>query len=534
VTPAVAGALARTIALATATALIGALVVAAGTPASALYAGPLASVVNANVPTSTSGTNLDAVRVTAPSACNSAATRHVAKIVAASATDPADQVAASAWVGDTLYYASQYGLPGPVTVRFSSWQQLATSKGQQIVPGRYEFVLRCQESEFLGSIVEQWSGGVIFSSPTAWSAISPAPPRAVPTTTLLTAAPAETDWPPTLIATVSGDDSSPPTGSVEFFDGTASLGSIDLDASGAARWGHRLFVAGTHAITGVYSGDHTFQSSTGTVSVDVTQAVFRTRTTLSVDPPSGPAYQAVTLGGHVIDYDAPGAAAPLGSCTFFDGAATVGTAPVGADRSCTMTSSAFAPGDHQFAIVFTPTDPLQYEPSTSEAKAATYVDGGDGQTVVVTVPAGELSIFTPYTQTNPLDLGDMVLAADGSSFSATAEFREVTVTDTRAGNPGWTASLTRADFVGPDGSIPARFSGLVDLVPRYVVGNALTSIDVRDIPPNYPQSGPVAFAWTSEGAGTGTVGITADFVLEGVPTSTGPGRYTATVTFTVA
>lgn len=325
-----------------------------------------------------------------------------------------------------------------------------------------------------------------------------------------------------------------PTGSVEFFDGTSSLGSIDVNASGAARWEHRLFAAGTHAITAVYSGDRTFQSSTGIVSVVVTQAIFGTHTTLSVDPPSGPAYQAIRLSGHVIDNDAPWAAAPDGSCRFSDGATTVGSAPVDAAGDCTMTSSAFAPGDHLFTLVFTPADPLLYEPSTSGVTVATYVDGGDGQTLVVTVPVGALSIFTPYTPERPLDLGDMVLALNGSSFSATAEFREVTVIDTRAGNPGWTASLTRADFIGPAGSIPARFSGLIDLVPRYVAGNALVSIRVRDISPHSLGSGPLAFAWASQGAGTGTVGITADFVLEGVPTSTKPGRYTATVTFTVA
>lgn len=524
----------RIIASTAATAMAGALVIGVTGPASAVYAGPLASVMNANVPTSPSGTNLDAVRVTAPSACDAAAGWHVTKIVSVTPTHPADQAAASAWVGDNLYYGSRFGLPGPLTTRSRSWQQLADANGRQIVPGRYEFVLRCQESEFLGSTFEQWSGAVTFSSPTAWSAVTPSPPRSLPTTTQVTTSPAETDWPPSLIATVSAVDSATPTGTVNFFDGTTSLGSIDVDASGVARWEHRLFAAGAHEITAVYSGDHTFQSSTGTASVDVTQAVSQTHTTLSVDPPSGPAYQAVTLRGHVIDNDAPGAAAPVGSCLFVDGTSSVGTAPVDVTGACSMTSSAFAPGDHTFAIVFSPADPLRYKSSTSVVTVASYADGGDGQTLVVTVPVGELSIFTPYTPERPLDLGDMVLAPNGTSFSATAEFREVTVTDTRAGNPGWTASLTRADFTGPAGSIPARFSGLIDLVPRYVAGNALASIRVRDISPHSLGSGPLPFAWASQGAGTGTVSIAANFVLEGVPTSTEPGRYTATVTFTVA
>ena len=107
-----------------------------------MYAGPLAPVVNANVPTRQR-------RRPGP--------------------------------GDNLYYGSRFGLPGLLTTRSRGWQQLADANGQQIVPGRYEFVLRCQEPEFLGSTFEQWSGAVTFASPTAWSAVTPSPPRALPT-----------------------------------------------------------------------------------------------------------------------------------------------------------------------------------------------------------------------------------------------------------------------------------------------------------------------------------------------------------------
>jgi hypothetical protein len=139
-------------------------------PASAFDAGALQSVTNTTG--GTTGTNQDVVQVSAPAACDAAATRHVVKILAVTANVPAQQSLADAWVGDNLYAPSSVGLPGPITVEASNtWQGLAdnaTGGPQQLVPGVYHFVLRCQNS--VGTVInEEWSGGVVFSSPTAWS-----------------------------------------------------------------------------------------------------------------------------------------------------------------------------------------------------------------------------------------------------------------------------------------------------------------------------------------------------------------------------
>jgi hypothetical protein len=303
--------------------------------------------------------------------------------------------------------------------------------------------------------------------------------------------------------------------------------------------------AGTYNFTAIYSGDTTFDGSTGTATAGYVVSpapAAGTSVALSVSPTSGPAYQSVVATATVTNTTSA-AVTPVGSCTFRDGASVIGTSSVNASGVCTYTSSSFQGAGHSFSADFVPTDTGLFQPSSSNVVTASYAApqyAPDEQTVVVTVPVGNLSIFTPYTPANPLDLGDMVLAADGSSFSASAPFDAVTVTDTRAGNPGWSASLTRSDFVGADPTdrIDARYSGFEGVQGRYYTGNAIQSGDVvlTDVPANDPGyvAGPVTFASTAAGNGTGTVDILASFKLEGVPTSTQPGQYTSTVTFTVA
>jgi hypothetical protein len=311
-----------------------------------------------------------------------------------------------------------------------------------------------------------------------------------------------------------------------------------LNASGVATLVGAAPAGGSHTVAVTYAGDTVFEGTTASQAFTTVAApAAATTTTLSVSPLSGPAYQTVTLSGAVANTTTP-ATVPVGDCDFFDGATKVATVPVSATGACEYSSAAFGAGAHDFSAAFKPTSAALFVASTSSHVAATYdppLVTPDEQSIIVTVPAGNLSINTPYTPANPLNLGDLVLAANGSSYSASAVFDKVTITDTRAGNPGWAASLLRADFIGADGTIPAKYSGFEGVAPSYFTGNAVQSIIVTDVPANDPAyvSGPAQFARAAAGAGTGSVGVTGNFVLKGVPTSTKPGLYTTTVTFTV-
>jgi hypothetical protein len=228
----------RVIMTAVATAATGVMLFGAGGPAAAANAGPVAAVVNADDPTKSSGTSIDPVQITAPAACNPAATRHVTKITAVTPVHTADRAAARAWVGDNLYATVGVGLPGPLTVQSSnSWQGLADGFGQKLVPGRYDLVLRCQNN--VGTkIYEEWHGTVTFSSRTAWrgstgrttkagttTGATAAPGRTTPSAAAGAAAPSGTSSPTKSPASSAAPTSSSPSDSAAIADANNGRGT---------------------------------------------------------------------------------------------------------------------------------------------------------------------------------------------------------------------------------------------------------------------------------------------------------------------
>jgi sugar lactone lactonase YvrE len=71
----------------------------------------------------------------------------------------------------------------------------------------------------------------------------------------------------TLTATVTG--STTPTGSVNFYDGTASIGTVSLNGSGVAALTTTALSAATHIITAVYSGDGSYSAVTSSAVSEV-------------------------------------------------------------------------------------------------------------------------------------------------------------------------------------------------------------------------------------------------------------------------
>lgn len=267
---------------------------------------------------------------------------------------------------------------------------------------------------------------------------------------------------------------------------------------------------------------------------------------LAVTPSSGPAYQQVTLTGSV-----DGTVAAGSECSFADGDTLLSRTPVAADGTCRFTTSALGAGSHELTVTVRAdgtsartslpvTAGYAAEPGQGDGSLAGAAGTGAGSpatdgTVETTVPTGSLAIFTPYTPENPLDLGSMALSTDGRSYSASAPFDAVRISDTRAGDPGWSASLSFTDLTGGTGQrIDRHHLGFVEVTPRYVDGNAVTQVATTDIAPSPARAdGAWEFARAAAGAGTGAVDVTARIVLRDVPTSTLAGRYTTTITFTV-
>jgi large repetitive protein len=147
----------------------------------------------------------------------------------------------------------------------------------------------------------------------------------------------------TFTATVTGNGSIAPTGTVNFLDGATQIGSAAITGtSGVATFTTSALTSGTHAITAAYLGCPNDGPAT---SAPIVQTVNKTATatTLLAAPNPGIAGQAVTLTATV--KTAAGAATTNGTITFTDGATSLGTAALGANGTASV-SPILAPGPH--------------------------------------------------------------------------------------------------------------------------------------------------------------------------------------------
>jgi len=407
----------------------------------------------------------------------------------------------------------------------------------------------------------------INSAAGTWSQVFPAPPTTIATTTTLQVTPAS----PQLVGTsvtltvpvggvVAASGPNPTNGSIKFFDGATQIGSTQAWTGAAAVTQSTTTLAGgAHSLTAQYvPSGITFSGSTSTpVPYTITTPADATATALAVNPTSGNAGQVVTLTGTVAD-TAHAATIPVGSVSFFDNGAAVafaGPVAVNASGVAATTTTSLGAGNHSIVAVFTPTNSANFTGSSSQPVTAQYTavsacvprtDGLPGantcqdlQTIVVTVAAGTLTISSPFTPSNPFNLGTMVLNAQGTTLTATGGFGSlatngsgITVTDTRSGGLPWTAHVQSGNFT----DLPAAdtisahglsFTGLADNFPA---GNALIGHVTLAAVPDVGAGGD--FATSAPNPGDGTVWIVGTMTLT-APSSTNPGSYTATVTFTV-
>jgi hypothetical protein len=173
----------------------------------------------------------------------------------------------------------------------------------------------------------------------------------------------------TLTATVSPlvPSSLTPTGSVEFFDGTASLGKFNLNGGTMVSTTVSTFKAGQHPILAVYtSGDNNFSNSKSLV---ITEIVGPTTTTLVNAPPTSSVNQTITLTATVVA-NLPTSSKPGGSVKFFDGSTLLGSATlVQSTGMATFTYSQLTAGTH--FITATYSGDSNFSTSTSTAVTQT-------------------------------------------------------------------------------------------------------------------------------------------------------------------
>jgi surface-anchored protein len=182
-------------------------------------------------------------------------------------------------------------------------------------------------------------------------------------------------------------------------------------------------------------------------------------------------------------------------------------------------------GDHTEVAVSPPVtlhvDEPGGEPDLSQLIIAT-IDESDG-VLVVSVDPDDRTVVLPPAQLSP----------SGDRWQTAGDLRPVTVTDTRAGAPGWNVSGQVGEFTGESGSFAGSFLGWSPEVLSQAAGQGVEPGAV--VPSGFEGGDGLAtsrgLGSAPSGDGLGTARLGAGLALQ-LPTQTPPGEYTATLTLT--
>lgn len=235
-------------------------------------------------------------------------------------------------------------------------------------------------------------------------------PGVLPTTTVLTVTPNPATAGATVSLSATVTSSNTPTGSVSFYDGATLLGTAAL-ASGSgdtatAVYSTSTLVAGVgHSLTANYPGTAALAASTSTaVSLVVNApAPAPTVAVLTAAPNPVAAGAAVTLTASITS----AAGTPSGSVTFFDGAASIGSANLNSGIATLTTSTLAAGTTHNLTASYAAT--TGYPASTSPAVAL----------VVNAVPPAATSLVLTATPNPAVAKATVTLTATISSTGGT-------------------------------------------------------------------------------------------------------------------
>jgi hypothetical protein len=374
---------------------------------------------------------------------------------------------------------------------------------------------------------------------------------AVNTTTTLAATPASPQVAGTAISLDAhvAADTGTATGSVEFFDGPTSLGTHAVDGTGHAVLAGVNLAVGTHQLTATFTPAGAFSGSTtaSQLAYQITAVPVVPTHVAAAAVPGADSAAPVALTATVTSDDTT---CPTGPVVFKEGATVLETVPAPTSSPCVFAvNHAFAtPGAHTVTAVFTPAGNYGIsQNSVTFSLAAPAGVSTDDQTIVGTVPAGTITITTPYTDAAPLDLGDLHLTSDLSQYTANATFKQIHLLDTRAGAQPWAVTALAGALANGASSINGQNVGLTDLVVDntggFVQQPGLGTIAVVDNPAASPAKAPadagsLGLGGTPKTVMSDTQGP-ADVQYQGTltlnaPTTTQPGLYKGIITFTAS
>ena len=309
------------------------------------------------------------------------------------------------------------------------------------------------------------------------------------------------------------------TGTVTFEDnGTAISGAVPISGTTAA-FATSTLVAGTHAITAVYSGDSNYNEANSLVLTQtVNIATIGPSTTLSVSPTT------VMYGDSAVLTAVVGPpSGATGTVSFHEGTTLLGTSSLDGSTTAVLSVSSLGAGTHTLTATYN--GDANFPPSTSNSATLTVTQRtGPGGGASLTVTANDASRTT--TEANPTFshtvAGELV---NGDTY-ATAVTGTPTYSTT-AGTTAGTFEITVSGLTSQNYAL-AFVPGTLTVVPSESTTTLAAS-------PNSSQYGdPVTLTATVTSGATGAVSFYDSSVFLGEGTVTGGVATLITTTLNAA
>ena len=284
----------------------------------------------------------------------------------------------------------------------------------------------------------------------------------------------------TFYATATGNGGVP-AGALQFFDGSTSLGSVNMNATGNAAFSTSALTLGSHAITAVYAGDPLDGGSTSQpVTENVQQATIAV--TLQASTASTLYGTSVTLAANVTGTGSQ----PTGTVTFNDGGTGLGSVAVNAGGAASLTLSTLSIGAHSIIAVY-----------SGDVNHAAASSGAVAVSVLQSTSTSLTPSSTHLTAGVALQLAMKVVGANGQPVTGAIKLQD---------GASVLAMLT------PDAGGAASMS-LSTLLPGQHTFTAVFAGDANDAPStSTPQVSTIDLATTST-----ALQVSANPVLSGAP-----------------
>jgi hypothetical protein len=232
-----------------------------------------------------------------------------------------------------------------------------------------------------------------------------------------------------------------PTGTVQFFDGVNSIGTVTL-SGGIASLTTAALAVGTHFISATYGGDGNYTGSTSsTLTQTVSAGPVSTTTTLTSSLNPAAFGQNVTFTATV----SPPSGA-TGTVTFMDGASPIGTSALNASGVATFSTSTLGVGTHSITA--------QYSGDAGH--------GGSTSSALSQVVNKASTTTTLTSDSNPSKAGRPVTftaSVSPSAATGTVQFFDGSTSLGTVPISGGSAAFTTSALTGGRHSITAVYSG---------------------------------------------------------------------------